>query len=53
MARLRVSKSKWEQDLLQTACDITRKAYLRVLQNIKPGMMEYEVEADITHEFPA
>ena len=51
MARLRVSKSKWEQDLLQTACDITRKAYLRVLQNIKPGMMEYEVEADITHEF--
>jgi Xaa-Pro aminopeptidase len=51
MAQLRVKKSKWEQELMNTACEITRKAYLRVLNTIKPGRMEYEVEADVTHEF--
>jgi Xaa-Pro aminopeptidase len=51
MARLRVSKTRWERELMGIACDITKKAYLRVLQNIRPGMMEFEVEADITHEF--
>ncbi len=51
MAKLRVSKTEWEQELIRTACEITKKAYMRVLKTIKPGRMEYEVEADVTHEF--
>lgn len=48
---LRVSKSKQEIDLLSTAIDITRKGFLRSLQFIKPGVWEYEVEAELTHEY--
>lgn len=51
MAALRTSKSKWEQQALQTACDITEKAFKRLLTFIKPGVTEYEIEAEITHEF--
>lgn len=51
MAKLRTVKSHFERDLLQIACDITNKAYRRVLQTIRPGMTEYEVEAEITYEF--
>ena len=51
MASLRTSKSKWEQELLQIACDITNKAFRRVMEFVKSGVMEYEIEAEITHEF--
>jgi Xaa-Pro aminopeptidase len=49
--RLRSIKSKYEVDLLQTACDITQKGFERVLKFVKPGVYEYEIEAEITHEF--
>lgn len=48
---LRAIKSKYEVDVLQQAVDITHKAFLRVCRFVKPGVMEYEVEAEITHEF--
>ncbi|MBN2519092.1 MAG: aminopeptidase P N-terminal domain-containing protein, partial [Bacteroidales bacterium] len=48
---LRVIKEKEEIELLQRACDITQKAFLRVLKFIKPGIMEYEIEAELIHEF--
>ncbi len=51
MAVLRTAKSKWEQEAMQTACDITTKAFKRLLTFIKPGVTEYEIEAEITHEF--
>jgi Xaa-Pro aminopeptidase len=51
MARLRAIKQQPEIDALQTACDITEKATRRILKFIKPGVMEYEIEAEITHEF--
>jgi Xaa-Pro aminopeptidase len=51
MKKLRMIKSNFEIDILQKACDITESAYRRVLNNIKPGMFEYEVEADIVYEF--
>ncbi len=51
MANLRSVKSADEIKQLQTACDITNKAFHRVLNFIKPGVMEYEIEAEITHEF--
>lgn len=51
MSALRTSKSDIEVQLMQKACDITEKAFRRVLNFTKPGVMEYEIEAEITHEF--
>lgn len=51
MHRLRCVKSKEEIDLMQTACDITEKAFRRVLKFVKPGVKEYEIEAEYVHEF--
>lgn len=49
--RLRAVKSKEELDLMQKACDLTEKAFRRVLKFVKPGVMEYEVEAEFIHEY--
>jgi Xaa-Pro aminopeptidase len=51
MKKLRMIKSHFEIEIMQKACDITEKAFRSVLANTKPGMMEYEVEADIIYEF--
>jgi Xaa-Pro aminopeptidase len=51
MHRLRCVKSKHEIDLMQKACDITEKAFRRVLRFVKPGVKEYEIEAEYAHEF--
>lgn len=51
MHKLRSVKSDFEIELLQTACDITEKAFRRVLKFVKPGVKEYEVEAEYAHEF--
>ncbi|HTI59556.1 aminopeptidase P N-terminal domain-containing protein [Mucilaginibacter sp.] len=48
---LRVVKSDIEIELTRKACQITRDAFVRVLKFIKPGVTEYEVEAELTHEF--
>ena len=48
---LRVVKSDIEVELTQKACDITRDAFIRVLKFVQPGVTEYEIEAEITHEF--
>jgi Xaa-Pro aminopeptidase len=48
---LRCIKSDIEIDLLQKACNITEKGFRRVLDFVKPGVMEYEVEAEYLHEF--
>jgi Xaa-Pro aminopeptidase len=48
---LRAIKSALEVDVLQTAIDITDKTFRRVLKFIEPGVMEYEIEAEIWHEF--
>ena len=47
----RLIKSKIEISLIKHACDITERAYRRVLATVRPGMKEYEVEAEIWHEF--
>ncbi len=36
---------------MQNACDITEKGLRRILPFIKPGVMEYEIEAELMHEF--
>ena len=51
MHGLRSVKSKIEIDLLQRACDITDQAFRRILKFVKPGVMEYEIEAEFAHEF--
>jgi Xaa-Pro aminopeptidase len=48
---LRAIKSNPEIELTQKACNITRDAFIRVLKFIKPGVKEYEIEAEIIHEF--
>lgn len=51
LKKLRMIKSHYEIEIMQKACDITEKALRRVLATTKPGMMEYEVEAEIIYEF--
>jgi Xaa-Pro aminopeptidase len=51
MRDLRVTKSEEEISLIKDAVNITRKAFLNILKTIRPGMMEYELEALITHDF--
>lgn len=51
MKKLAMIKSRYEIEVLQEAVDITEKAFRRICGFIKPGVMEYEIEAEITHEF--
>jgi Xaa-Pro aminopeptidase len=51
MHQLRTVKSDEEVSLMQQACDITERAFRRVLKFVKPGVMEYEIEAEYIHEF--
>ncbi len=51
MRDLRPVKSQIEIDLTSKACNITRDAFNRVLKFVKPGVNEYEIEAEIIHEF--
>ena len=48
---LRTVKEQREIELMQVACDITEKAFRRVLKYTKPGVFEYEIEAEFLHEF--
>ena len=49
--RVRAVKNKDEILQMQRACDITKAGFDRVLQFVKPGVMEYEIEAEFMHEF--
>ena len=51
MHDIRSVKDEREVALIQKACDLTESAFRKILKTVKPGMMEYEIEADIVHEF--
>lgn len=51
MHKLRAIKSQIEIDLIQQACNITEKGFRRLLNFVKPGVMEYQIEAELVHEF--
>ena len=51
MHELRAVKSETELALIRRACGITRGGFLRVLEMVRPGVMEFEVEAEFSHEF--
>ncbi len=48
---IRGVKEPEEIDIMQTACEITNKGFRRILPFVKPGIMEYEIEAEFMHEF--
>ena len=49
--RLRVIKDKEEIKIMQRACNITEAGFRRLLGFIKPGVGEWEIEAELLHEF--
>ena len=49
--QIRSIKSQLEIDLMQTACNITEAGFRRLLGFVKPGVWEYEIEAELVHEF--
>jgi len=51
LQRLRSVKSDLEIAQIQKACDITEKGFRRILNFVKPGVWEYEIEAEFAHEF--
>ena len=51
LRELRAIKSYLEVEVIQKAIDITENTFRRLLQFIKPGVMEYEIEAEIYHSF--
>ncbi len=51
MHRIRAIKHPLEVQQIQEACNITEKGFRRLLNYVKPGVMEYEIEAELIHEF--
>ncbi|MCH7411587.1 aminopeptidase P family protein [Belliella sp. DSM 111904] len=51
MHQLRAIKAQEEIQQMQVACDITEKGFRRILSFVKPGVTEYEIEAEFIHEF--
>lgn len=51
MQQLRGIKEKEEIALIQEACNITEAGFRSILPTIRPGLMEYEVEAMLSYEF--
>lgn len=51
LQRLRSIKEPQEIALIQRACDITEKGFRRLLGFVRPGVAEYEIEAELVHEF--
>lgn len=51
MHQLRAVKSSHETDQIATACRITEQGFRRVLHFVKPGVYEFEIEAEYLHQF--
>src|SRR5690606_35528667 len=51
LQQIRGVKEAEETALMQTACDMTKKGFRRILGVVKPGAWEYEIEAEFMHEF--
>ena len=48
---LRAVKSEREIEIIQEACNITERGFRRILDFVKPGVMEFEIEAEFMYEF--
>ena len=49
--RMRLVKDAHEIDLMRRAADITSAGHARAMRHCRPGQAEYELEAELTHEF--
>ena len=49
--KIRAVKEPEEIEIIQQACNITEKGFRRILEFVKPGVWEYEIEAELIHEF--
>lgn len=51
LKEMRAIKTALEVEVMQQAIDITDNTFRRILKFVKPGVMEYEIEAEIYHSF--
>ncbi|HUC80173.1 MAG TPA: aminopeptidase P family protein [Flavisolibacter sp.] len=51
MRELRAVKTEMEIEVVKKAIEITGNTFRRVMQFVRPGVMEYEIEAEIVHSF--
>jgi Xaa-Pro aminopeptidase len=51
LKELRSIKTEYEVEVTKKAIGITASAFDRVMKFVKPGVMEYEIEAEILHSF--
>ncbi|MCB9251435.1 MAG: aminopeptidase P family protein [Flavobacteriales bacterium] len=51
LQRLRSVKNSFEVDVIRRSIGISKKGFERILKFVKPGVWEYEVEAELIHEF--
>lgn len=51
LQQIRGVKEPEEIEIIQNACNITEKGFRRILPFVKPGIMEFEIEAEFMHEF--
>ena len=51
MHQIRSIKDSIEIEIMKQACHITEKGFRRILNFIKPGVMEFGIEAELMHEF--
>jgi len=51
LQQLRAVKAPEEINQIQQACSITEKGFRRILNFVRPGVWEYEIEAEWAHEF--
>src|SRR5690606_5809861 len=50
-AQMRLVKDAHEQAIMRRAAQISADAHLRAMRAARPGMREYEVEAELLYEF--
>ena len=48
---MRLFKDEDEISIMKKACSISAQAHIRAMKSVKPGMFEYELEAEYVHEF--
>ena len=51
VSKMRAIKSEEELKIIKEACRISSLAHIRAMKSVKPGMYEYQLEAEYLHEF--
>ena len=51
VSKMRAIKSEEELKIIKEACRISSLAHIRAMKSVKPGLYEYQLEAEYLHEF--